>query len=272
MPPTPPMPVLDGQWVWILAVLSVALGGLMIAWGNKYYRALVVLPAAGYGVLVGPMVASALGLPPLAGRLAVPMILAVAGVIAAQIVWALLTAKIALLAAAWALVYNIPGALGDKEPVEVTKGLWGWGEVVSDCLAGGLTQAWDSHGLLIVLTLFAAGAVPLVIWFFLPKLAVITTTSALGAAAVLLGVLLGAGQIDARWWAGTLERPAVLLAAIGAMATFGTICQYRQEIVKRRDGEDDEEDEEESDRRSARPRAKSAGKKKGGKKKAGGGD
>jgi len=272
MPPIPPMPSLDAQWVWPLAAMSAALGGLMIAWGNKYHRALVAMLAAGYGILVGPMVASTLGLPLLAGQIAVPMILAVAGIIAAQIVWALLTVKIALLVAAWALVCTLPGALGDTVPVVLTEGLRGWGEVVSGCLVSGLTEAWDSHGLVIVLTLFAAGAVPMVLWFFLPKLAVIAVTSALGAVAVVLGVLLGAAQIDAEWWGGILARPAVLVAAIGAMMTFGMICQYRQETGKRYEEEDDDDDEE-NDRDTGRPRAKKGGKKKkSGKKKAKRGD
>jgi len=272
MPSIPPMPVLDAQWVWPLAAVCVAFGGLMVAWGNKYHRTVIALMGAGYGMLIGGAVVNTLHslglpLPPLAGQITIALILGLTGIVAAQIAWALFTVQISVTAAACLLVYNIPNAMPATAPS--AGGFVEWCHNLLPFLAGGLTQAWALQKLEVVLTLFSAGAIPLVVWLFLPRLAAITTTALLGAMGIILGALLGAGAINADWWDMILQRPPVLGAAVGGMMTFGMICQYRQDSTKPTDlAEDDDED----DRGPARTRTKGAENKKRGKKKAKRGD
>ncbi len=250
MPTAPPLPQLDATWAWPVAILTVGIGVLMLMWGSKYHRGALALVGAGIGALFGPVLAAKVGLSRLAGQIAAPMVLAIVAVVGAQVVWAILGTAVLLGAAAWGLACTfIPPetageAAGAATLTDWCTGLWTF-------VSTRLIEAWAAHALAIVLTLFVAGAVPLIIGLFKPKVATVAMTALLGAGGIVVGGLLAAAQIKADWWGAATKQYGVPVAMLVALTTFGAAWQYRYEMaeLRRRDEDDDADDE---DRPSAR--------------------
>jgi len=237
MPPPPPLPKLGPQWAWPMALVAAGVGALLIVWGEKYHRAALAMVGGGIGALLGPGLAVQVGISPLAGQIITPMVLAVVAVIFAHIVWAIVATALALGAAAWALACHFPGTQG-RQAAE----LGTWGQTVWEYGTSGLGDAWKANGLLVVLVLFPAGAVPLFVGLLKPRLATVVMTAALGAAAMVFGVLLALAQVRASLWSEAMAQYGLPVACAGGLATFGMICQYRRILASRRRGEDEYRD------------------------------
>ena len=241
MPAPPPAPDLGAQWAWPLALVAAALGVLLLIWGEKYHRAALALVGAGAGVLLGPEIASWVGMGPLAGQIAAPLVLAVLAVIGAHYVWAIVAAALALGGGGWALACHFAQTQPPQATTAPAAGLDSWARAAWAHAMSGMSDAWQGDALVVVLVLFPAGAVPLIVGLFKPRLATVAMTALLGAAGVVFGVLLASAQITASCWSAAMAQWTILALAVAALTTLGVICQYRRLLAGQR--EDDDEDD-----------------------------
>lgn len=240
MPMAPPAPQIASQWAWPVAIVSAGLGVLLVVWGEKYHRAALAMVGGAVGLLLGGSLAPYLGLTPLAGQIAIPMVLAVLAVIGAHFVWAIVAAGLALGAAGWAVICHFASpetrraAGGADELAEWARSAWGFG-------TSGIADAWQANALVVVLALFPATVVPLIVGLLKPRLATVAVTAMLGAGAMVFGVLLGLTQIRQSWWSDAMTQYGVAIAAIAAITTFGMIFQYRRILAAERSKGDQED-------------------------------
>lgn len=237
MPSAMPLPQLGSQWAWPLAVVLVGVGVLLIVWGDKYHRAALAMVGGGIGALLGPGLGVQLGMSPLAGQIISPMVLAILAVIFAHIFWAAVAAGLALGAASWALACHFAGTQTRQGGELAT-----WGQSVWEYGTSGLADAWQANGLVVALALFPAGAVPLVVGLFKPRLATVAMTALLGAAAAVFGTLLALAQIKPSLWSEAMAQYGIPAACAGGLVTFGMICQCRRILAERRRGDGDHRD------------------------------
>ena len=255
MPTAPPLPQLDATWAWPAAGLTVGVGVLLLVWGSKYHRGALALVGAAAGVLFGPVLAARVALSPLAGRIAAPMVLAIVAVVGAQVVWAILGTAILLGAAAWTLACMFVSgpaageAAGATDLTDWCTGLWTF-------VSARLTEAWSAHALTIVLTLFVAGAVPLIVGLFKPKVATVVMTALLGAGGIVVGGLLGAAQINADWWGEAMKHYGIPVAVLIVLMTFGVAWQYRYELAELRRGDTDDDEAPSGEGKSTRAKGR----------------
>ena len=247
MPPLPPAPQLASQWAWSAAALSVALGALLTVWGDKYHRAALAVVGGGTGAVLGVTLAPYLGMTSMAGQIAIPMVLAVLAVIGAQFVWAVVVASLGLAGAGWILVCHFAQPETRQAAAGDVTVLADWAQVTWQYARSGIVDAWRANGLVVILALFPAGAVPLIVGLFKPKLITVAMTVLLGAVGVVSGVILGLAQIRTSLWSESLAQWGALIAAVAALITLGVICQYRRILAeKRRYDRVDEYDEDEA--------------------------
>ena len=246
MPPLPPAPQLVAQWAWSVALVSVALGVLLTVWGDKYHRAALAIVGGGVGALLGVTLAPYLGMSSLAGQIAIPMVLAVLAVIGAQFVWAIVAACLGLAGAGWILACFFAQTETRAAAAADVTDLTAWARMTWQFARSGMTDAWRVNGLVVILAMFPAGAVPLIVGLFKPKLVTVAMTVLLGAVGAVFGAILGLAQINTSLWSQSLAQPGILVAAVGALITLGVICQYRRILAENRMyGRIDEDDDDE---------------------------
>lgn len=237
----PPVPKLGAQWAWPLAVVSVGLGVLLLIWGDKYHRAALAMVGAGAGVLLASMMAPHLEAIRPAGQIAIPIVLAILAVLGAQYVWAVAAAGLALAGSGCVLVCYFAQGQTCQTTTAPAAGLANWAQATWTRAVSGMTEAWQSNGLVVALALFAAGAVPLIVGLLKPRLVTVAMTALVGATGAIFGVLLASAQITTSWWSAGMAHYSILAAAVGALTMLGMICQYRRILVAGRKHDEDQE-------------------------------
>jgi len=232
--PVPPMP---SKLVLVVAgAVCVAAGLALLIRGRANGRVILAVFAAGGAASAAPIVVEWVPLKNvwLTGASAA----VAAGLLAfvlGRVLWALVLAAVvgtaALALAGWLSADAIADRPAWSEAPAETFGAWC--RDGRDYLGAWVVAIWRHKASTVAL---AAGlaAVALVVGLLLPRAALVLTSSAVGASAVVggAGMLLWAGEVAyaARW----LNRPLAPAAAAGAMALFGVAAQACSEFRRSR--------------------------------------
>ena len=243
-----------GEWqtllgAWLPAVMTAVavVGVAMLLWGRLLHRGLLVLLAAGAGLVLGGHYGRQIGLNVLLGQLAGAISLGLLGLVLARLVWAVM-AGVHVAAVAAGLVAAL--YLGVQlAPVATQPAMGGdlvaHGRAAVEHLAAALTK--DDLVTLNV-AMISAGVAGLIVAFLLPRAAVVVMTSLLGAG--LLSVPLA---VATRLWVPPLDRRDVALGITGGLLVVGVLFQVAGAMRGRRKGQEEDDEQAEGKTRRKAP-------------------
>ena len=178
---------------WLVGgIVAAGLVGLvMLLWGRLFHRALLVLAAAGLGLLLGgrfsPQIAVSAWLAQLVGAVT----LGVLALVLARLVWSILAGlHVGAIAVVVVAVWVLGVSVAATQPAVQADPAACLRAVEQDARA-----VWADHALTVNLTAILAGLSGLVAAFLLPRVTVICMTSLIGTA-----LLLTAGGLAVASW------------------------------------------------------------------------
>jgi len=233
--------------VWSTVIVTVAGGALLLFWGVKLARLLMVLAGGTAGFLVAAPLAERIGTTLGVTRAAMIFCFAALGLVTSRISWAVLASVVmsatcgVVLAACFA-----PGALPDRPPLPVTE------EAIVDLsnsvaalatpesarehyerVRTGVSDSLGTMGMLLYAGVGAVAAVVLFVGLVWPQPIQALVSAPLGAAAIIWGILIAAGSADQDWLKPMLTEPLYPLVAMGVLALIGLLVQFRAVAVAR---------------------------------------
>ncbi|MGC9453680.1 MAG: hypothetical protein ACP5HU_02340 [Phycisphaerae bacterium] len=239
LPPTPQLPML---WAWIASAASLVVGAAVLLWGRHLHRALLVLVAAGLGVLLAGPIAAHFGWNLVVLRVVLAVALGITALLAARVVWAVLAAGLTVLVIGsiflWSSVYRSGESFAAAEaPESASKWLTETARVCFDAL--NQTTAMP----LAIAVAFTVGGAVLVIMFIRPVAARILMTSVVAAVVLMGGLLLAALRVRESLWQTAWTHAYVPAAGTAALILVGWVWQFIYERRERRQKKKEQQDE-----------------------------
>ncbi len=237
------IPLTDVSDTAVGGILAMgALGGLvLLLWGRRVGRVLLMLAGAVAGVFLGSYVAPMLGVNTLAVQAAGAVSIALLCFVLARLIWAAVAAAICLFAAGYILILHF---LFDPRQL-VTELLPGrtvaqyTNEVVL-YVRPAIEKLWGQNAAVLLLAGGLAITIPIVLMLVRPRLLTILTTSLLGTAALVgsLATLTAWGVPS--WRAPMQEYWYVVGGVAAAVCLTGMVVQYLHACRKKPadDGDD----------------------------------
>jgi len=224
-----------GSAAFIAAAVGILLGAALVVWGRMLGRPVVMLMLAAVGFAVGGPVAAAISstsganIPPGIVQIVLAFVGFLLGFIAERIVWGALAAAlvglpilIKMLAAPDATAHGKPGiaAPSGDNCLQYLQSAW-------SNLQTAVEAHWQTDSVKIILV----GAIPLAILMLLaivrPRFIRIIMTSLLGAAALVVGLVLALSQMLDWMWEWNWRQIFVPLGVILVIAIVGMVLQIR---------------------------------------------
>jgi hypothetical protein len=256
--PAPPMPTLEQNWIYGISAAGIVVGVCMVFWGRLVHRAILALAGAGVAVLIASPVIAHTQFDPLAVRLVLVMVLAGLAAALARMIWGVFFSAVCLLGAVVALmtVYSSQVAATSRPAAEPDGTAWLLACVVY--LRGFLQSLWPERSVVLLATLAPAGILPLLIAMLAPRFTVIVMSSLLGALLMMGGLILGATQMNANFWATSWANLYIPGIACGVLLLFGACFQGRGLYVEEKKKKEKEKEKEKQAKEAEAAKQKAA--------------
>lgn len=236
-----PMPF-AGSAAYVAAAVGILLGAALVVWGRVLGRPLAMVMLAAVGYAAGAPLAAAISswtgvnIPPGLVQIILSVVGFVLGFIAERIIWgALAGALVALpiLVKTFAsAAATTGGAPGNAQHAQAPHG-----DTFMQYLQSALANfkiAWDDHWQADSTKLLLIVAIPLavclVLAFVRPRLVRIIMATLLGAAALVVGLVLALSQMVGWMWEWNWRQIYLPLAVILVIAIVGIIMQIRTSL------------------------------------------
>ena len=217
---------IPSQWLFVIFAAVVALGAAMLLYGRVLARPFMVLIGAGVGLAVAGPVASRLGFNLLAIQIALPIILAAAGMLLGPVAWAVVMGVVFAGAGASLTIWRYWPEVFDRFYSAVVAFV-GKGDI--DLLREfkqALGSIWRGHSQEIMIVVAVSMAALIMIGLLKPVITTIFMNSLVGAFGVLAGVLLILVSADSTMSQKVDQHWQVMLALMLTLMMFGIVYQF----------------------------------------------
>lgn len=229
-PPPSPAPLLTQVQLIGLAASAIVAGLLLLLWGYKLARIVIVLAGAGTGFAVAGPLSERIGTRLDVTRGVMVFCLATVGLVTARFAWAAAAAAVVAAVVTGVVLTSLapaalcgPEAAGGREVTDA--GQWGW--TYYDHVRSAVETHLGERAVLWSLAVGAAAGVIFLVVAIWPRPAEVILTVLIGAVALLGGAVLLAVRFKPEMWDRAVEKPWYVLSGLGALVLIGLIVQTR---------------------------------------------
>ena len=233
IPPPPPH-----NTVLMAAAACVLVGVALLLWGRSLGRVLLTMIAGGTAAACARLIALYSPAEVISNNiwvigLGAALIVGFLAYVLSRLIWAVALGVLLGAAALGVVAWLNAGAIVDK-PVwddHQLAGFAGWCVCLSDYLSRWALSLWEHNATIATV----AGCGPLLaaiaVGIFLPRTAVILTSSFIGAASVVGGVALSVWARQPAWMTAWFKHAYIPIAAAGVLAVVGLFIQTGGELA-----------------------------------------